>query len=199
MFQLVTMALKSDCPLIDLRYNHINGVPLGGFNHNCNHDRCDKITLLLANNPLTCGCDTYDLIQYYRRNWPEKLNHSVNITEELDCTFPDSGQKKPLTEVDPVGISCDLGDCPSCPPNCTCRIYMHNNTVIVRCSGVSLKVMPEILPLSDENESELWFGHADLQNFSRIPRVGTVKVLSLPHNNISKLPTNFAGLRKLKV
>ena len=196
------MAVKTNSCVIDFSHNEISGLPLYGIQMTCNtqnHNRCKPLSLLLEGNPLSCDCGGYDLVRYFRKEWPANVMQAVRISSEPTCPTAANGSASLFSQVDIGRIRCTLNTCANCPAGCTCQLYKHTATALVNCTQNNLETFPTNLPITRDVRSELLLTSNRIRSIDGVKYPYQVQVLALSHNRIRELPQNFAKFSNLKV
>ncbi|KAL1488353.1 hypothetical protein ABEB36_014830 [Hypothenemus hampei] len=102
-----------------------------------NTDETGKSTTIkLANNPIVCDCNMYDLARYNVRDID--LKNIVNL--QLDGVFC-ANESKRIVDVKPQDIQCKVLE--GCPNICGCNFEPFRKAMVVNCSFKELEAYPE--------------------------------------------------------
>ncbi|KAL1488354.1 hypothetical protein ABEB36_014831 [Hypothenemus hampei] len=102
-----------------------------------NTDEIGKSTTIkLANNPIVCDCNMYDLARYNVRDID--LKNIVNL--QLDGVFC-ANESKRIVDVKPQDIQCKVLE--GCPNICGCNFEPFRKAMVVDCSFKELEAYPE--------------------------------------------------------
>lgn len=146
----------------------------------------------IANNPITCDCNAYDLWRYYNGKFDPRVPTMVTILkEEVRCITTDYL----IAEIPPEFFTCALKEILvdfTCPYNCTCNWIPHGKQIIYNCANSGLKTIPQInFPdvMIDFNELEVDLKWNQLKTGPTEDSQGYANVtrLLLSHNEIERV------------
>lgn len=129
------------------------------FLYSCVSPPCEErnhlrnLEVILANNPLVCDCESYDLIRYFQQKMNPAALKQVSISpNHIQCTAPNNLKNMSVAKVKPEDVYClwdklhkdSVND--TCPKGCTCTWWSANMVLVINCTN--LRSLPEKLPQS---------------------------------------------------
>lgn len=187
---------------VDLRYNKIQHISLNAEEFLMRDDDPDgpnRAAIFIDNNPLDCGCEIYDYLQYLENKMDPNLTRYLRIIPgNLTCWTPHKLFSVPVTKLQSKSFKCDISVFASvCSKKCECIKKPEQNIFIMDCAHQNFTSMPKITgKLLTFKKIELNFYNNRLTQMPNLTelRLEPVSKLVLSNNNISN--TTLDGLSK---
>ncbi|XP_012276337.1 protein toll [Orussus abietinus] len=181
---------------VDLRYNNISHVILTQTETLAeaqNRTTPRNVVIKIEENPLACDCFLYDFLRYLDGELRNAQALFSIDPGNLTCKSPRWLEGMPLKRLHWHTLKCavkgpEFGG--YCPKGCECWIRPYRTRYLVDCSFVNLRQPPERIgpPKNYNIELNLTGNFLKETPSMDLPGYEQVAVLSLSHNNISRIP-----------
>ncbi|KAJ8921672.1 hypothetical protein NQ315_010581 [Exocentrus adspersus] len=165
-------------------------------NYDALHNNNASTILYLFNNPLTCDCSNFDLIQYNDNKIDPVIKTIVDVRiGDLRCATPRSFTEVLIKDLKPYHINCPLEDS-GCPNQCSCNYRPFDQHAVINCSYRNLTYPPAINVRGYKIEINLDGNFLEVAPYEGLG-YDTVTKLHLSNNqikNISWIPPNIEVL-----
>lgn len=134
---------------INLRRNQIESVDFRtiGLLSSINDfkDNLGKAEIDLSNNTIDCGCQVFNLIEFFDKTYEYKNIYTViSIEGDLTCRSPSNMVGKNVKSLKSQEFTCEYSDIYTCPKECACELYPKYQLFNVSCNHRNLKTPPVI-------------------------------------------------------
>ncbi|KAK3607111.1 hypothetical protein CHS0354_014261 [Potamilus streckersoni] len=162
--------------------------------------RQKKLILMIQNyhfkldgNPLSCSCN---IIPFHRFIYDLLNNKTIKGDEyyftDWKCESPIELRGRRMLDVKPEETYCPI-NVSGCPKDCSCYKRSVNMNIIVDCRGRNLSDLHYVMP---HGNLELWYIGNKIKALNNMNYLGSVKLMDLSDNSISKL--DIAAIENLK-
>ena len=166
-----------------------------------------EITYVLHQNPLSCDCYNYGLIQLI--NEQKSNQYAVKVmTSGFHCKEQYTFEEKSIEKIDLKNFECRYSPNPNeyenkCVENSSCQCYYkpYIKHLRVKCTNEGLYSQPKFNNLKNTREIELQLGSNLLKNFPDMQEYGYEKVnaLDLTNNKLEDInETNLPDYLKVR-
>ncbi|KAJ8934355.1 hypothetical protein NQ314_013396 [Rhamnusium bicolor] len=158
-------------------------------NYDALHNNDSSTVLYMSQNPISCDCFNFDLIQYVNDKLDPVIKTLVDIRlGNLHCSTPEAFDQILVRDLKPRHITCPLENM-GCPKQCGCDFRPYDNCAVVDCSYRNLTNAPVInMTINNVKQVEVNLEGNELEN---APYTGlgydNVTNLFLSNNHIKKL------------
>lgn len=167
-----------------------------------------NIEITLDNNPFVCDCVLMHLVKYLTNQMTKSAQSFIKIKpNNMVCESPENLKGREILSLKLNELTClldnPLSKIKRCPINCICNVRTSDLSIIVDCSNLNLKSVPQ-LPRPSENGLKYIELHIEHNNISVLPLATTpgyseVREIYASHNNISviekdQIPMNLSIL-----
>ncbi|XP_044761241.1 protein toll-like [Coccinella septempunctata] len=154
---------------IDLSFNNISLIEFMDLNQRARDFDHSRVDIEISNNPIFCDCNAFNLARYVQDKKHPFKDYLVLNYNEIECAGPRHLFKQSLEEVSLRELICNIDN--NCTSNefCNCLYQSSDKTLVVDCSGRSLRDVPELRDLShypEFNEIEV---HLEYNLLERCP------------------------------
>ncbi|XP_014203428.1 protein toll [Copidosoma floridanum] len=195
--QTEDLQFTSNSVNVDLRHNNISRVVLAGLELlSSNQTEPRNVIVDIADNPIRCNCEVYDLVRYLNGDMHPYVQNYVHLKPgDLVCHSPEYMRGAQVFELRAKTLKCMVentqarpGD-PCSPTNdaCTCWLRPEDQALLLDCVARNLTRAPEWIDTRDVAKVELDLRMNNLEEPPSMYKKGYDKVtsLNLAHNRIS--------------